>query len=262
MWPEDRLWSFQLLRILGQSSLGGAEFAEVHRAASRIRPGDAGGWYDSFTELASANEASAAPQRTRAIRSRPASCSSRRRTTTAQRAASTTRHRRRTSPRSTLGGGASSREPGSSTTSSTRSRSPTREALSRATWMRPTGGGPRPTAIAFGGTDAVAEEMYLRDRTPAPGPRLCRPRRRRTRPGGGASTRHPDAPRLGGAGRRVHRRDRRRPGLRPNPDRRGRAEPRWLPGGTSRGPRTSTGRRRRVGSDVRDRPRLGGDADT
>ena len=161
MWPEDRLWSFQLLRMLGQSSLGGAEFAEVHRAASRIRPGDAGGWYDSFTELASANEASA---RAAADQGHPI--------TARQLFIKASNYHR---------AAGSFHDPASAPHISSidaRRRCfvegtrqlddlvdpieiPYEGSTLPGYWMRPTGGGPRPTAIAFGGTDAVAEEMYL-----------------------------------------------------------------------------------------------------
>ncbi len=50
--PENRGWSHQLLRIIGEAQNGGGDFGEINRAASRMRPNDAESWYSEWKAMA------------------------------------------------------------------------------------------------------------------------------------------------------------------------------------------------------------------
>ena len=58
-WPENPFWSFQLLRLIEQTNVGGADFAELHGVARELPEGDAEAWWRSFGQLAARLEAQA-----------------------------------------------------------------------------------------------------------------------------------------------------------------------------------------------------------
>ena len=53
-WPENLFWSFQFIRLVGEASVGGADFTECHQVARNLPVGDADAWYDGFRTLARA----------------------------------------------------------------------------------------------------------------------------------------------------------------------------------------------------------------
>ncbi|MCL5116087.1 MAG: alpha/beta hydrolase [Firmicutes bacterium] len=62
--PDNTHWSFTVSRIIGLIDFGGANFAEIIQAVTRIKDGDEESWYNSWARLASqlevlAHEASA-----------------------------------------------------------------------------------------------------------------------------------------------------------------------------------------------------------
>jgi len=59
-WPEDPFWSFQFIRLLGQIPVGGAEFSECYEVCKDLRAGDTEGWYGGFRNLALDLDAAAA----------------------------------------------------------------------------------------------------------------------------------------------------------------------------------------------------------
>ncbi|MGK7377314.1 alpha/beta hydrolase family protein [Planococcus sp. 1R117A] len=62
-WPENYMWSYQVSRILGHTSVyGGSQFSECLEAAQRIKLGDYNSWFKEWNRLgdrvlAQANEA-------------------------------------------------------------------------------------------------------------------------------------------------------------------------------------------------------------
>lgn len=54
---DNPLWSFQLLRIIGEAHYGGGNFGEIYRVASRIRSGNEEDWYREWRTLAKEVEA-------------------------------------------------------------------------------------------------------------------------------------------------------------------------------------------------------------
>lgn len=57
LWPEDHDWSWHLIRPIAEAIYGGGEFNEIYRAAERMKPGDAEGWYREWSRLAQQIEA-------------------------------------------------------------------------------------------------------------------------------------------------------------------------------------------------------------
>ncbi len=47
-WPEDPFWSFQLIRMVEQASAGGGDFSEIHQVAKDLELGDGESWYAGF----------------------------------------------------------------------------------------------------------------------------------------------------------------------------------------------------------------------
>lgn len=58
-WPENPFWSFQLLRLIEQANVGGSDFSELHSAVKDLPVGDGEAWLQAFTSLASTVEATA-----------------------------------------------------------------------------------------------------------------------------------------------------------------------------------------------------------
>lgn len=56
-WPDNKDWSWHLLRPIAESIYGGGEFNECIRAAERIRPGAIEGWFSEWFALAQSVEA-------------------------------------------------------------------------------------------------------------------------------------------------------------------------------------------------------------
>jgi len=59
-WPEDPFWSFQFIRMVEQACVGAADFAELHMVAKDLPVGDGEAWYAGFKALAEKLEAKAA----------------------------------------------------------------------------------------------------------------------------------------------------------------------------------------------------------
>jgi dienelactone hydrolase len=62
-WPENLGWSFQLIRLIGEATVGGADFSEVHGVARELTAGDIEGWYEGFNALAKKLDAEAGKAR-------------------------------------------------------------------------------------------------------------------------------------------------------------------------------------------------------
>jgi dipeptidyl aminopeptidase/acylaminoacyl peptidase len=58
-WPENPFWSFQLLRLIEQANVGGSDFSELHGAVKDLAVGDDEAWLQAFSSLASSVEATA-----------------------------------------------------------------------------------------------------------------------------------------------------------------------------------------------------------
>jgi alpha-beta hydrolase superfamily lysophospholipase len=58
-WPENPFWSFQVLRLIEQTNVGGADFSELYGALRDIPVGDGEAWFEQFGELAASVEATA-----------------------------------------------------------------------------------------------------------------------------------------------------------------------------------------------------------
>ncbi|TCP42603.1 prolyl oligopeptidase family protein [Tamaricihabitans halophyticus] len=52
LWPENNFWSFQFLRMMGKIPAGGGDFSEIILALQGVRPGDAEAWYGVFSSIA------------------------------------------------------------------------------------------------------------------------------------------------------------------------------------------------------------------
>ena len=52
LFPDDRQFWFETLRVLGQADFGGAEVGEALAAAAQIKPGDYDSWHDAWYALA------------------------------------------------------------------------------------------------------------------------------------------------------------------------------------------------------------------
>ncbi len=50
--PDNRGWSHQLVRLIGEAQNGGGDFGEIHRAASRMKVGDQESWFSEWCNLA------------------------------------------------------------------------------------------------------------------------------------------------------------------------------------------------------------------
>ncbi|MGI0083782.1 MAG: hypothetical protein ACREBQ_01735, partial [Nitrososphaerales archaeon] len=50
--PEDRGWSHQLSRVIGEAQNGGGDFGEIIRTASRMKVGDLESWFEEWNALA------------------------------------------------------------------------------------------------------------------------------------------------------------------------------------------------------------------
>jgi hypothetical protein len=50
--PENRGWSHQLVRLIGEAQNGGGDFGEIHRAASKMKVGDQESWFLEWCNLA------------------------------------------------------------------------------------------------------------------------------------------------------------------------------------------------------------------
>lgn len=51
-WPENSFWSFQFLRMMGKIPAGGGDFSEMILALRGVAPGDGEAWYGAFAGLA------------------------------------------------------------------------------------------------------------------------------------------------------------------------------------------------------------------
>jgi dipeptidyl aminopeptidase/acylaminoacyl peptidase len=58
-WPGNPFWSFQVVRLVEQANYGGADFAEIHSAVKDLPEGDGEAWYDAFKRLADEVQAKA-----------------------------------------------------------------------------------------------------------------------------------------------------------------------------------------------------------
>lgn len=56
-WPDNYLWSFQLVRLMGESHFGGGNAGEALLAASRIPLGDTEAWFREWHAVSERNEA-------------------------------------------------------------------------------------------------------------------------------------------------------------------------------------------------------------
>lgn len=50
-WPENTFWSFQFLRMMGKIPAGGGDFSEMILALRGVAPGDADAWFEAFSTL-------------------------------------------------------------------------------------------------------------------------------------------------------------------------------------------------------------------
>jgi dipeptidyl aminopeptidase/acylaminoacyl peptidase len=50
--PENRGWSHQMTRVIGESQNGGGDFGEISRAASKMKPGEPESWFSEWNSLA------------------------------------------------------------------------------------------------------------------------------------------------------------------------------------------------------------------
>lgn len=50
-WPDNRLWSFQVTRILGLIDFGGSDFTEIHEVVQRITPNDDESWNQEWYRM-------------------------------------------------------------------------------------------------------------------------------------------------------------------------------------------------------------------
>ncbi len=50
-WPEHKVWSYAIMRLIAQASYGGGDFNEIHRAAAKMTVGDWDSWRDGWTAL-------------------------------------------------------------------------------------------------------------------------------------------------------------------------------------------------------------------
>ncbi len=50
--PENRAWSHQLNRVIGEAQNGGGDFGEITRAASRLKVGDPESWFKEWNSIA------------------------------------------------------------------------------------------------------------------------------------------------------------------------------------------------------------------
>lgn len=165
MWPENTFWSFQLLRMMGKIPAGGGDFSEIILALRTVEVGDGEAWYEAFSRLGrkldaeaersveQGNAASARDKLHRAVNYHqaagffmPAS--------DARHAASIDARR------ASFLAAAPLTQP---------SYGPVEIPYENGTTLPgylfpaagPDMGEPRPAAVIFGGTDAVAEEMYF-----------------------------------------------------------------------------------------------------
>lgn len=71
-WPDNSLWSSQLLRLLALSYSRAADLAEVMTAVAEVESGDADRWYDAFNNLATQVQKTAADAADHSISARDA----------------------------------------------------------------------------------------------------------------------------------------------------------------------------------------------
>jgi dipeptidyl aminopeptidase/acylaminoacyl peptidase len=50
--PDNRAWSHQLIRVIGEINNGGGDFGEIFRAASKMKVGDAESWFSQWNAMA------------------------------------------------------------------------------------------------------------------------------------------------------------------------------------------------------------------
>ena len=162
-WPENPFWSFQLLRLIEQTNVGGADFAELHGVARELPEGDAEAWWRSFGQLAARLEAQAdgdmaAGHRVTA-REAYLRASNYHRTSGFFLSPADPRHGEAVlARRRCFAAGATLSE-----TAIEAVEIPYGETTLPGYRFGPVGGAasPGPAAIVFGGTDAVAEEMWF-----------------------------------------------------------------------------------------------------
>lgn len=162
-WPQNPFWSFQLLRLIEQANVGGADFCELHQIVSRLPEGDAEAWWTGFAELA-----------TRVEREADEDAAARHRVTAREAYFRVSNYHR------TAGFFLSPADPRHGEAVRARRRCfaaaaalndspieaveiPYGETTLPGYRFAPVGGAacPGPAAIVFGGTDAVAEEMWF-----------------------------------------------------------------------------------------------------
>lgn len=59
LWPDNPFWSFQFLRMMGKVPAGGGDFSEIILALRGLEPGDGEAWYRAFSTLGSRLDAEA-----------------------------------------------------------------------------------------------------------------------------------------------------------------------------------------------------------
>ena len=163
LWPDNRFWSFQFLRMAGKIPTGGGDFAEIVLALRGVAPGDGEAWWKAFSDLATAldtqaqrsldhgNPVSAVEKLHRATNYHQASgfflpdSDPRHAAAIRARRASFLRAAPLTAP------------------SYSAVEIPYENGTTLPGYLFPSApaGGSRPGAVIFGGTDAVAEEMYF-----------------------------------------------------------------------------------------------------
>lgn len=50
-WPDHKVWSYAIMRLIAQAAYGGGDFNEIHRAAERMKTGDWDQWHDGWRAL-------------------------------------------------------------------------------------------------------------------------------------------------------------------------------------------------------------------
>jgi alpha-beta hydrolase superfamily lysophospholipase len=162
-WPENPFWSFQLLRLIEQANVGAADFSELHEVARELIAGDSEAWLEGFTQLAvrvqrTADGDAGAGHRVSAKRAYLRAANYHR-TSGFFLSPADRRHHEAIRARRHCFAAAAELSEGEITGVEI----PYEESALPGYLFEPVSSAPRrrPAAIVFGGTDAVAEEMYF-----------------------------------------------------------------------------------------------------